>query len=83
MRTIAALALSEGRLELRPSASDPTYCQAQLLPECQLWDAGGVPLDPASLQVGDAVQLGGTLTAQHVLLVAWLRCVSTAPTASA
>jgi hypothetical protein len=72
VRLIAALALREGRLELVPSASDPAFCQAQLLPASQRWDATGQPLDPALLQVGDAVQLGGTLTAQRVLLVTWL-----------
>ena len=75
VRCIAALALAEGMLVLVPSASDPTYSRAQLLPTSQLWEAAGHRLDPAQLQVGDRVQLGGTLTAQHVLRVTWLcRC---------
>lgn len=75
VRCIATVELAEDALELVPSASDPTYSRAQLLPETQLWDAAGNRLAPTQLQVGDSIQLGGTLTPQHVLLVAWLcRC---------
>src|SRR5689334_959227 len=83
VRRIVALEPATGVLQLRPSASDPTYCRAALGPQTQVVDAGGRPLNPARLQVGDVVQLGGTLTAQRVLLAAWLRRCGPTPTAPA